>query len=228
MPWNKNNTPNVAKNLTDKQKEVFVAAANAALASGKSEGQAIAIRLAAAKKDKKMNKSVKIEIDADKLTEDGKAGFLHDFISMLESWFSVSSATEREGGDTYELEMMKSVDQEQRRAMFVVLEPDTVDLHGDTYSAEEIEKACANFNLHCMKANLFHRVQTEDAVIEQSFISPATFKLEDGREIKKGTWLMWYHFPKDNERSEAIWKMVKDNQITGVSVGCTARVEELE
>lgn len=175
-----------------------------------------------------MNKSVKFEIDADKLAEEGKAGFLHDLIYLLEGWFSVSNATEREGGDTYEMEMMKSVDEEQRRALFVVLEPDTTDLHGDTYTADEIEKAVISFNLHCMKANLFHRIQTEDAVIEQSFITPAYFKLEDGREIKKGTWLMWYHFPKDNENSEAIWKMVKDNQITGVSIGCTAKVEELE
>ena len=83
------------------------------------------------------------------------------------------------------VEVNKSVDVEQRRALFVVLEPDVVDAHGDTYSAEEVEKACINFNTHCNKANLFHRVQTEDVKIEQSFINPSTFTLEDGREIKR-------------------------------------------
>jgi hypothetical protein len=180
----------------------------------------------------KMNKSVSIEIDADKMAAEGNAGFLQGFIELISTYFGPTKS-EPEKKDPlaayegYYSEFMKSVDQEQRRAMFVVLEPDVVDLHGDTYSATEIEKACTNFNLHCMKANLFHRVQTEDAIIEQSFIAPSSFALEDGREIKKGTWLMWYHFPKDNENSEAIWKMVKDGEITGVSIGCTALVETL-
>lgn len=125
------------------------------------------------------------------------------------------------------VEVTKALDVEQRRAMFVVLEPDVVDLHGDTYSAEEVEKACANFNLHCMKANLFHRMMTEDAKVEQSFISPATFTTDDGREIKKGTWLTWMTFP-ETETGEIIWKMVKEGDIVGVSIGALARVENLE
>lgn len=125
------------------------------------------------------------------------------------------------------IETTKAVDVEQRRALFVVLEPDTVDLHGDTYSSEEIEKACINFNTHCMKANLFHQVQIETAKIEQSFISPSEFTLDDGRLIKKGTWLQWWYFPEEEE-SEKLWKAVKSGDINGVSIGCRAMVEELE
>lgn len=125
------------------------------------------------------------------------------------------------------VEVTKAIDVEQRRALFVVLEPDTVDLHGDIYSAEEVEKACINFNTHCNKANLFHQVQIETAKIEQSFISPSDFMLDDGRMIKKGTWLQWFYFPEGNSDSDKLWKQVKSGDICGVSIGCRASVEEL-
>jgi hypothetical protein len=125
------------------------------------------------------------------------------------------------------VEVTKALDEEQRRALFVVLEPDVFDLHGDTYSAEDVEKACISFNTHCMKANLFHQVETEKAKIEQSFISPADFNLDDGRTIKKGTWLQWWHFPEGDEVSEELWQGVKEEEIVGVSVGCRATVEDL-
>ena len=125
------------------------------------------------------------------------------------------------------VEVTKSLDEEQRMAMFVVLSPDEVDLHGDTYSAEEVEKACNNFNTACMKANLFHKVETEEAKIVQSFINPANFTTDDGREIKKGTWLQWMYFP-ETEVGEQIWKSVKAGDINGVSIGAMAMVENLD
>lgn len=140
---------------------------------------------------------------------------------LLEKFFGGSSK------EDVKPEVTKAVDIEQRRALFVVLEPETVDLHGDVYSAEEVEKACINFNTHCMKANLFHQVEIETAKIEQSFIAPCNFDLEDGRTILKGTWLQWWYFPEDNADSEKLWKSVKSGDICGVSIGCRANVEEL-
>lgn len=130
------------------------------------------------------------------------------------------------------VEITKSVDKEQRRAMFVVLEPQegdtTTDLHQDTYTEKEVEKACNNFNVHCMKANIFHKIETEKAVIEQSFITPSAFKLDDSREIKKGTWLQWWHFPEGDTTSDMLWKAVKDGSITGISIGARAKTEKLD
>lgn len=140
---------------------------------------------------------------------------------LLEKFFGGSQKEENQ------IETTKAVDIEQRRALFVVLEPETVDLHGDIYSAEEVEKACINFNTHCMKANLFHQVQIETAKIEQSFISPSDFYLDDGRLIKKGTWLQWFYFPEGNSDSDKLWKQVKSGDICGVSIGCRAMVENL-
>lgn len=140
---------------------------------------------------------------------------------LLEKFFGGSKTEEPV------VEVTKAIDVEQRRALFVVLEPDTVDLHGDIYSAEEVEKACINFNTHCNKANLFHQVQIETTKIEQSFISPSDFMLDDGRMIKKGTWLQWFYFPEGNSDSDKLWKQVKSGDICGVSIGCRASVEEL-
>ena len=124
----------------------------------------------------------------------------------------------------------KSVDEEQRLALFVVLEPQegdtTSDLHGDTYTALEVEKAAINFNTHCMKANLFHLVETEEAQIVESYVTPAELTL-DGLLIKKGTWLQKWYFP-ETEMGELLWQAVKSGEITGVSVGCNATVENLE
>jgi hypothetical protein len=127
-----------------------------------------------------------------------------------------------------EVEITKALDDEQRMALFVVLEPDVVDLHGDTYSAEEVEKACHSFNKHCQTANLFHRVTTKDADIVQSYITLAPITLEGGRTIQKGTWLQWWHFPEDNANAELMWKGVKSGEINGVSIGAMAHVEELQ
>lgn len=133
-----------------------------------------------------------------------------------------------DGSSKEQTEVTKSVDEEQRMAMFVVLEPDVTDLHGDTYSAEEVEKACNSFSMHSMRANLFHKVETEKAKIVQSFISPSDFKTENGKEIKKGTWLQWWYFPEGNDESESIWKAVKSGEINGVSIGARAKVEEIK
>lgn len=124
-------------------------------------------------------------------------------------------------------QITKSVDVEERRALFVAMEPEVEDAHGDITSAEEIEKACNNFNKHCMKANLFHRVETDAVEIQQSFITPTDIQFENGREIKKGSWLMWMKFPEGNETSNTLWDMVKDGTVNGVSIGALGYKEEV-
>lgn len=125
-------------------------------------------------------------------------------------------------------QITKSVDVEERRALFVAMEPEVEDAHGDITSAEEIEKACNNFNKHCMKANLFHRVDTDAVEIQQSFITPTDIQFENGREVKKGSWLMWMKFPEGNETSDVLWEMVKSGEVNGISIGGQGYVEEIE
>lgn len=148
--------------------------------------------------------------------------FTEALSTLIEKFFG-GSAQEPE-----QIEVTKAVDTEERMALFVVLEPDVVDLHGDTYSAEEVEKACNNFNTFCNKANIFHAVETEAAKIVQSYISPADFTLDTGVEITKGTWLQWYHFPEGDATSDLLWEGVKSGEISGVSIGAKALVENLD
>lgn len=149
-----------------------------------------------------------------------KNKLLEAFSEFLEK---AAGGTQREVELIAEVEVVKSLDEEERMALFVVLEPDAVDLHGDTYSEKEVEKACISYNQHCRKANLYHRVETEDFAIVQSFVTPVSFNDETGREIRKGTWLAWTKF-----ENEELWEEVKKGNFQGLSVGCRATVEEIE
>ena len=117
----------------------------------------------------------------------------------------------------------KSLDEEQRKATFIVLAPDEVDLHGDTYSAETIEKACDNFRENCMQVNLAHLMMADDnlAVITESYIAPDDMNL-NGVSVKKGSWLQTWKF-----NDESIWEGVKSGYWNGLSVQCNGLVEDL-
>lgn len=153
-----------------------------------------------------------------------KKDFIESLSQLIEKFFGGSQEQE-----VPVEQITKSVDEEKRLALFVVLEPQegdlTTDLHTDTYTAEEVEKACHNFNSHCSKANLFHKVETEEVKIVESYIAPVDFNL-DGKTVKKGTWLQSWYFP-ETEVGNLLWKAVKAGEINGVSVGCRANVEVL-
>jgi hypothetical protein len=130
-----------------------------------------------------------------------------------------------------DVEVRKSVDEMERRALFVVLEPQnddgtTEDLHGDWYDDQDVVEACRSFNVHCQKANLYHNTMVDEsvAVIEQSYTSPSTFDitLQDGssRTIKKNTWLQEWHFPV--KAGDNTWDEVLSGHFTGLSVKCGA------
>lgn len=129
-----------------------------------------------------------------------------------------------------ETEIVKSVDQMEKRAMFVVLEPQnddgtTSDLHGDWYSAQDIESACNKFNVACRKASLMHEsiLSNDDAVIEQSYIAPVDFTLDTGETVKKGSWVQWWKFNDDT-----LWQGVLDGTYNGLSIECSASGYEVE
>ena len=119
----------------------------------------------------------------------------------------------------------KATNEMERKALFVVLAPDEVDAHGDTYSAKEIEKGMRSFNQHCMKANLFHMVETQEAEIIQSYTTPVDMYIGD-KFISKGTWVQEFYFP-ETETGELLWQAALAGEINSVSIGCFADVEEI-
>jgi hypothetical protein len=116
----------------------------------------------------------------------------------------------------------KALDEELKQATFLVLSPDEVDKHGDTYDADEVRKACHNFQVHCRKANLFHASETDLASIVESYIAPSDFYLGE-QFIKKGSWLQVWQVEDDE-----VWGLIKSGDINGVSVGCAANYEVLD
>lgn len=119
----------------------------------------------------------------------------------------------------------KATNEVERKALFVVLEPEVVDEHGDIYSAKEVEKAMLNFNKHSMKANLFHMVETQDAEIQQSYTAPADMYVGE-KIVQKGTWLQSWYFP-ETEIGEKLWQGVVSGEFNGVSINAMAATEEL-
>ena len=119
----------------------------------------------------------------------------------------------------------KATNEVERKALFVVLEPEVVDEHGDIYSAKEVEKAMLNFNKHSMKANLFHMVETQDAEIQQSYTAPADMYVGE-KLVQKGTWLQSWYFP-ETEIGEKLWQGVVSGEFNGVSINAMAAKEEL-
>lgn len=120
------------------------------------------------------------------------------------------------------LQIHKSLNEDLMQATFVVMVPNTPDLHGDVTSVEEVRKACFNYNTNCGKANLFHMVQTETFSIVESYVSPVDFVLND-RIIKSGTWLCTVQC-NDSD----LWALIKSEKINGVSIGAMAKVETLQ
>ena len=127
-----------------------------------------------------------------------------------------------------DVNVVKSVEPEKREALFVVLSPDEVDLHGDIYSEEEVEKACDNFNEHCRQANLLHQIQTDSIHFAQSYITPVGFTTDKGVEVKKGAWVAKVKFKENDPVADAAFEMVKAGKLTGLSIGAKATADELD
>lgn len=127
-----------------------------------------------------------------------------------------------ETSENKKIQIIKSTNAELKQATFLVLSPEEVDLHGDIYSAEEVRKACHNFNQNCMTANLMHMVETNSFEIVESYISPVDMILGE-KLIKAGSWMSVIQV-----NSDSVWADIKDGSLTGVSIGAFAETQYLE
>lgn len=151
--------------------------------------------------------------------------FLEGLTALLQKCFGEAEEAPRHQESTESKDgvpVSKALDEELKQATFLVLAPDEVDLHGDVYDADEIRKACHNFQVHCRKANLFHAAETDLATIVESYIAPSDFYLGE-QFIAKGSWLQVWQVEDDE-----IWDLIKQGEINGVSIGCAANYEVLE
>jgi hypothetical protein len=115
----------------------------------------------------------------------------------------------------------KSLDTELKQVTYIAMR-EGVDLHGDYTSKEEVRKAHASFAKSAQQANLFHIAKTDSFYVLSSYIAPTDMVLS-GIEVFEGDWLMTLQI-----ESEAIWELIKSDEICGISIGAMALVEEIE
>jgi DNA adenine methylase len=115
--------------------------------------------------------------------------------------------------------LIKGVDpSDERFVLGVVLEPEVVDAQGDIYSAEEIRNAAHRFMEDFQGLGIQHRDRVNgDVKILESYLAPEDLVV-GGTAIKKGTWLFGVRVLSDE-----LWRMVKDGELTGFSIGGSAR-----
>lgn len=104
-------------------------------------------------------------------------------------------------------------DEEKQCITGVVLEPNTVDAHGDIVSPDEIEQAAYNFMIKSRVIGLQHSRRANGVRVVESYICPMDTIIGAGH-VKKGSWIMTV---KVEDRT--LWKRVKDGEYTGFSIG---------
>ena len=117
-------------------------------------------------------------------------------------------------------------DDEERTVFGIVLEPNVVDLQGDTYDEETVKNTAHFFMENFQNIGKQHKEIINDEVkILETFIAPTDMVIETEMgpvEITKNTWLM-----KVRIISDSLWAAVKNGEFTGFSIGALATVIEL-
>lgn len=118
--------------------------------------------------------------------------------------------------------VLKSVDEEQRLFLGVVLEPEEYDLHKDIYSEDAIRKACESEKEY-LQSNVQHTLQVGGDVMEvtKSFIQEVEATIGD-QVVKAGTWLR-----EAKINNDPLWEAVKAGEFTGWSIGCSAKCDDV-
>jgi hypothetical protein len=112
--------------------------------------------------------------------------------------------------------------QEERFVLGIVLEPEVVDGQNEVVSAAEIRETCHRFMEMYRELGAYHTEANKGRmVILENYIAPVDFEI-DGREVKRGTWLMGIRILDDE-----LWQKVKTGKINGLSIfGTSRRVRE--
>lgn len=144
-------------------------------------------------------------------------GILKSITQEIEK--SVLESTEKDKWDN--IAVRKCADEELMQVTFVAM-VEGIDAHADYVDENEIRKAKESFNKSDMRCKMFHMWDTNGAEVIESYQSPVDFILND-RFISKGTWLMTFQV-----YSQELWKMIKDEQINGISIGAMAQCIVIE
>ncbi len=108
-------------------------------------------------------------------------------------------------------------DSEEHIVCGIVYEPDVKDSQGDFANEEEIRKAAYQFMEDVQTFKVMHKGKKVKVKILESYVAPVDFTVAK-QKIKKGTWVITVRV-----LSKAIWKAVKDGELTGFSMAGYAK-----
>lgn len=109
-------------------------------------------------------------------------------------------------------------DSEKQILVGVALTPGVVDRQGDRITAEVIEAAAHAFMRKSRSIGLQHEKRIDDkAGIVESWIAPSELTI-GGYKVSQGSWVVSVQID-----DHALWKRVRSGDITGLSIGGTAK-----
>jgi cation transport regulator ChaB len=151
-------------------------------------------------------------------------------VAFNDAWAGLKSAGWEAGNNgmwvkkSHQVEITKSFEfiqkaDDKQLVTGIVLEPDTVDAHGDIIEASEIEATAYQYMESIQVVGKQHSEKAE-AVVVESYIAPVDFNLGETEEsmVKKGTWMMTVKV-----YDQELWEDIKKGEITGFSIGGYAR-----
>lgn len=114
---------------------------------------------------------------------------------------------------------------ERKTITGVVLEPNTVDAHGDIIPEDVILDAAEDFlaNINVQTTlGLMHKDFKQPLQLVQSFVISDSDVTINNVLVKKGSWVIVVRVLSDK-----IWQDIKDGKLTGFSIGGKAKVKNL-
>lgn len=219
MPWTANDADKHKNGLSQDQKEKWASIANAVLAQCKKEGgkdcEGKAIRIANDKCDKSIG-GVSMGKLKKKITESKTTEIFDDDAEIEREYKSI---------EVVRFIPFACKNLEKREVTGIVLEPEKVDLQGDIYDAETIERSCNKFNDEVRRMGVMHKQFNGDFKPLQSYIVDVDegFITIGGNKCFNGTWIL-----RAKAMNDETWEAVKNGQLTGWSIGYRAKAIPLD
>ncbi|HDR8039591.1 TPA: hypothetical protein QCZ17_001783 [Bacillus cereus] len=124
----------------------------------------------------------------------------------------MKSATAKQPNISKQVPILKT-EEDKQLVTGVVYEPDVEDSHGDTMTAEEIEKAAYTFMENYQHIDKQHDEIAGKGTVVENWIAKSDMTVGE-QEVKAGTWLMTVRVDDADT-----WEEIKKGEVTGFSMG---------
>ncbi|MEN3130529.1 MULTISPECIES: XkdF-like putative serine protease domain-containing protein [Bacillus cereus group] len=124
----------------------------------------------------------------------------------------MKSATAKQPNISKQVPILKT-EEDKQLVTGVVYEPDVEDTHGDTMTAEEIEKAAYTFMENYQHIDKQHDEIAGKGTVVENWIAKSDMTVGE-QEVQAGTWLMTVRVDDADT-----WEEIKKGEVTGFSMG---------